>query len=98
MRSSCLHVTKIGWIRHIPDGSLGEDELPIEDQYTYRGVKIFKDCPWDTHISEVIENGKSQVGKIDAILTDPRVNTRFAICILILMDVIVSKLEHAREV
>ena len=35
---------------------------------------------------------------MDAILTDPHLNSRFAMCILILMDVIVSKLEHAEEI
>ena len=44
----------------------GEDELPIVDRYTYRGVNISKDCSWDAHIAKVIGKGKSQVGKMDA--------------------------------
>ena len=74
----------------------GEDEPPIVDQYTYLGVEISNDCSWDAHIAEVIGNGKSQVGKMDAILTDPHLDTRIKICIL--MNVIVPKLEYAGEV
>ena len=54
----------------------GEDELPIVDQYTFLGVKISKDCSWDAHIAKVIEKGKSQIGTMDAILTDPHLDTR----------------------
>ena len=43
-----------------------------------------------------IGKGKSQVGKMDAILTDPHLDTRIKICIL--MNVIVPKLEYAGEV
>ena len=53
----------------------GEDELPIVDQYTYLGVDISKDCSRDAHIAKVIGKGKSQVGKMDAILTDPHLDT-----------------------
>ena len=51
----------------------GEDELWIVDQYTYLGVDISKDCSWDAHTTG---KGKSQVGKMDAILTDPHLDTR----------------------
>ena len=56
----------------------GKDELPIVDQYTYLGVEISKDCSWDAHIhiAKVIGKGTSQVGKMDAILTDSHVDTR----------------------
>ena len=67
----------------------GEDKLPIVDQYTYLGVEISKDCSSDAHIAKVIGKGKSQVGKMDAILTDPHLDTRITICILI--HVIVPK-------
>ena len=46
---------------------------------------------WTTHIVKVIGNIKSKVSKMDAILTDPHVKTRFEICILIPMNVIVPK-------
>ena len=57
-----------------------EDELlPIVNQYTYVGVDISKDYSlgMHTYISKVIEigNGKSQIGKKDAILTDPHLDT-----------------------
>ena len=55
---------------------LGEDELPFVDQYTYLAVEILKDCSWDAHIAKVIGQGKSQVGKMDAILTDLHLDTR----------------------
>ena len=71
----------------------GEDELPIVDQCTYLGVVISKDCAWDAHIAKVLGMGKAQVGKMDAILTDPHLDTRIKICIL--MNVIVPKLEYA---
>ena len=74
----------------------GEEELPIVDQYTYLGVAISKDCFWDAHIATVIGKGKSQVGKTDAILPDPHIDTRIKICILI--NVFVPKLEYAGEV
>ena len=59
----------------------GEDELPIVDQYTHLGVEISKDCSWDARIAKVIGKGKSQVGKMDAILTDPHLDTRTKVCI-----------------
>ena len=71
----------------------GEDELPIVDQYTYLGIEISKDCFWDAHMTEVIGKGKSEVGKMDAILTDPHLDTTITVCILI--NVIVQKLEYA---
>ena len=74
----------------------GEDELPIVDQYTYLGVEISKDCSLDAHIAKLIGKGKSQVGRMNAILTDLRLDTRIKICIL--MNVIVPKLEYAGEV
>ena len=74
----------------------GEDELPIVDQYTYLGVEISKDCSWDAHVAKVIGKGTSQVGKMDAIPTDPHVDTM--IKIFIMMDVIVRKLEYTGEV
>ena len=74
----------------------GEDELPIVDQYTYLGVETSKDCSWDSHTAKVLGNGKSQVGKMGAILTDPHLDTRINRCIL--MNVSVPKLEYAGEV
>ena len=74
----------------------GEDELPILDQCTHLGVEILKDCSWDAHIAKVIGKGKSQSGKVDAILTDPHLDTMIKICLLI--NVIVPKLEYAAKV
>ena len=74
----------------------GEDEPPIVDRYAYIGVEISKDCSWDAHIAKVIGKSKSQVGKMDAILVDPLLDTR--IKIFILMNVIVLKLKYAGEV
>ena len=68
----------------------GEDDLPVVDQYTYLGVEMSKDYSWDAHVAKVIGKGKSQVGKMDAILT---LDTRIKICIL--MNVVVPKLECA---
>ena len=73
----------------------GKDHLPIMDQYTYLGVQISKDCPWDTHVAQALGKGTSQVGRMDAILTDPHLDTRIKICIP--MIVIVPKLEYAAE-
>ena len=73
----------------------GEDERPIVDQYTYVGVEISKDCSWDAHIAKVIGKDKSQVGKMDVILTDPHLDTRIKRCILI--NVIVLKLRVCRK-
>ena len=75
----------------------GEDDLPIVDQYTYLGVNISKNGYWDAHIAKVIRNGESNVGKMDAILTDSHLDiNRIEICIL--MNVIVRKLECAGQV
>ena len=74
----------------------GEDGLPIVDQYTYLGVEISKDCSWDAHRAKVIGKGKSRVGKVDAIRTDPHLDTRIKTYILI--NVIVPKFEYAGEV
>ena len=78
-----------------------EDELLIANQYTYLGVVISKveisrECSWDAHIAKVIGKGKAHVGKMDAILTDSRLDTRIKRCIL--MDLMVPKLEYAGEV
>ena len=73
-----------------------EDELLIVDQYTYLGVDISKDCSWDAHIAKAIGKGKSQVVKMDAILTDPHLDTRIKRCIP--MYGIVPKLEYAGDV
>ena len=73
-----------------------EDELPNEDKYTHLGKEISKDCSWDAHIAKVIGKGKSQMGKMDAIVADPHFDTRIKTCILI--NVIVPKLEYAEKV
>ena len=72
----------------------GEDEQPTADQYTCLGVEISKHCLLlgCTH-SKRIGKGKRPVGKMDAILTDSRLETR--IKLRNLMDVIVPKLEYA---
>ena len=49
-----------------------------------------------THIAKVMGKGESQVGKMDAMLTDPHLDTRIKICIL--MNVVIPKLEYAGEV
>ena len=74
----------------------GEDELPIVDQCTYLGAEISKDCSWDAHIAKATGKGKSQVGKMDATLTDLHLDTRSNRCILV--NVIVTKLECAGKV
>ena len=74
----------------------GEDELPIVDQYANLRVDISKECSWDAHIAKAIGKGKLQVGKTDAILPDPHLDTRIRRCIL--MNMIVPKLEYAEEV
>ena len=74
----------------------GEDELPIVDQYMYLGVEISKDCSWDAHIGKVVGKDKSQVGKMDATLTDPHLDTSNKICIL--MNVFVPKSECGGKV
>ena len=45
------------------------------------------------HIAKIIGKGKSQVGKMDAILTDPHQDTSIETCIMI--NVIVQTLEYA---
>ena len=75
---------------------VGEDELPIVDQYAYLGVEISKDCSWDAYVAKVIGKGKAQVDKMDAILTDSHLDTRIKRYILV--NVIVPKLEYAGEV
>ena len=65
----------------------GDDELPIADRYTYLGVEISEQCSWDARKAKVIGEGKSHVGKMDAIITDSHLDTRIKRCIL--MNVIV---------
>ena len=62
----------------------------------FLGVETSKDCSWDARVAKVIGKGKSQVRKMDVILTDPHLDTRIKICIL--MNVIVPKLEYAGQV
>ena len=45
------------------------------------------------HINKVIEKGKAQIGKMDAILRESQLDTRIKRCIL--RNVIVPKLEYA---
>ena len=73
----------------------GEDELPIADQHTYRGVDISKECSWDAHIAKVIGKGKAQVGKMNAILTDSHLDARTKRCIMI--NVIVPKPDYVSK-
>ena len=54
----------------------GQEELPMVDQYTYLDVEISEDGSWDAHIAKVTGKGNSQVGKMDAILTDPHLDSR----------------------
>ena len=72
-----------------------EDELPIVDQCSCLGVEISKECSWDANTAKVITKGESQVGKMNAILTDPHVDTGVKRCILI--DVIVPRLKYVGE-
>ena len=74
----------------------GVDDLPIVAQYTYLGVEISKDCSWHAHIANVIGQGNSQVGKMDAILTDSHLDKGITTCML--TNAIVPKLEYAGEV
>ena len=74
----------------------GEDELPVVDQYTYLGVEMPNDCSRDAHTAKVIGKGNSQVGRMNAILTDSYLDMRIRICILI--NVVVPKLEYEGEV
>ena len=74
----------------------GEDELPIVDQFTYLGVELSKDCSWDAHVAKVTGKGKSQVRKMNAILSDAHLDTRTRTCIW--MNMLVPKLKYAREV
>ena len=73
----------------------GKGELPVVDKHTYLGVEISKDCSWDAHIAKVIGQGKSQVGRMDASLTDPHLDTRIKMCMLVI--VIVPKLKYAGD-
>ena len=57
---------------------------------------VSKDCSWDARITKVKGKGKSQVGKMDAILADPYLDTSIKICVL--SNVIVPKLEYAGEI
>ena len=73
----------------------GEYDLPILDQYTHLGEEISKECSWDAHTAKMIGKGKSQVGKMDALLTDSHLDTRIKRCIL--MSVIVPKAKVCRR-
>ena len=69
----------------------------IYRSYTYLDVEISKGSSWDARRSQVIGKGKSRVGKMSAILTDSRLDTKIKICIL--MNVFVpKKLNYAGEV
>ena len=84
----------IRWIRHISNTSLGDDESPIVDQWTYLSVEIMKDCPWCTPKTKAIGNGWSQVDKTDVILTYPHDTAWLIICIP--MNVIVIEARACR--
>ena len=49
----------------------------------------------DAQVAKVIGKGKSQAGKMDVILTDPHLDTRIKICILI--NVIVPQVTVCRR-
>ena len=72
----------------------------MEDQYPNFGVEMsFKGCSWDAHIAKVMGKGTAHVGRMEAILTDSRLDTINRIKIYILMHVLVPKLgyAHVRE-
>ena len=59
--------------------------------------RVFKNGSWDAHIiNKVIEKSKTQICKMGVILRESQLDTR--IKIYILRNVIVPKLEYAREV
>ena len=68
--------------------------------YTYLGVDIPKDCLWDGHIHSKSNTGKGKthVGKMDAIITDPHLGTRIKCALPGTINVFVLKLEYAGEV
>ena len=71
-------------------------QMPYGKQLMSNPSPLSKDCSWDTHIAIAIGEGRSHVGKMDAILTGLHLDTRIKSCIL--MKVIVPKLEYAGEV
>ena len=74
---------------------LVEDDLPIENQYTYLGVVVSKECSWHTYIAKVTWNAKAQVDKMHSILNYPHLDTTFIHTWCVLMNVFVPKLEYA---
>ena len=76
----------------------GEDEIPIVDQYTYLGGHISKDCSWDADTANMTGKGKSHVGEMEAVLTDSHLDAINRIYRCALTNVIVPKLEYARNV
>ena len=81
----------------------GEDEWPIVDRRSHlrrrdqKKKKLLLGC---THIEKAVGKAKkAHVGKMDAILTDSHLGTSIMTeRRSILMDVIVPKLEYAREI
>ena len=74
----------------------GEDELPIVDHWTYLLWRSQRTTlgmhTWRMQLERVKQY---QVGKMDAILPDPRLDSRFKICFLI--NVVFPKFEHVGE-
>ena len=64
-----------------------------DSQYTYLGVEISKYCAWDAHTGEAVGKRKAHVCNMDAILTNPHLETKIKICIMI--NLMVPKLEYA---
>lgn len=74
----------------------GEDELLIVDQYAYLGVDISQACSWGAHTANVIGKGKTHFGKVDAFLTDSRLDTKIKRGILVVATV--PYIEYTRQV
>ena len=96
-----MHVTKTRKTGQHSNGSGRNIKLPIIDQYAYLGVDVLKDCSWHAPCTRSESHGTGQstrIGGMDAILTNPHLDTINGIKMCIPINAIVPELKYAGEV
>ena len=74
----------------------GDHVLPTVSNYTYLGVDFTYNGAWDTHINNLIQNGKQKVNQLNSIISNRYIN--LSAHRMLLLSVICPSLEYGIKV
>ena len=74
----------------------GEHKLPTVSKYTYLSIDFQCNGAWDTHIENVVDNGRKKVNQLHSILSNRDIN--LSARRLLLFSVVRPTLEYGNEV